>query len=221
MENKRQASRRKFHFIYKPTCLINEKYYYGMHSTDNLEDGYIGSGKYLWHSINKHGRENFKMEILEQFSSRERLKLREKDLITEDMLKNPMCMNLKLGGEGGWDNALAKNRPDRVKGAINANRSEKKTKNPEYIQKRSDIAKKLHETGKMKTPSWFGKIHNQETKNKMSLSKKTTSAGERNSQFGKCWIFNNDLKISKSVKLDECEKFLNDGWIKGRKLVFR
>lgn len=30
-----------------------------MHSTDNLDDGYVGSGKRLWNSIKKHGKENF------------------------------------------------------------------------------------------------------------------------------------------------------------------
>lgn len=38
---KRQAERRKYHYIYKTTCLITNRYYIGMHSTDNLEDGYI------------------------------------------------------------------------------------------------------------------------------------------------------------------------------------
>ena len=55
-----RASRRKYHYIYKTTCIINDKFYIGMHSTDNMEDGYIGSGKRLWHSINYHGKENFK-----------------------------------------------------------------------------------------------------------------------------------------------------------------
>lgn len=60
MENvtRKQASRRKYHYIYKTTCTITSKFYIGMHSTDNLEDGYVGSGKRLWYSINKHGKEN-------------------------------------------------------------------------------------------------------------------------------------------------------------------
>lgn len=31
------------HFIYKTTNSVNGKYYKGMHSTDVLDDGYIGS----------------------------------------------------------------------------------------------------------------------------------------------------------------------------------
>lgn len=39
----KQAVRRKYHFIYKITRLDNNRYYIGMHSTDNLDDGYFGS----------------------------------------------------------------------------------------------------------------------------------------------------------------------------------
>ena len=31
----------KYHFLYKTTNLINNKYYYGMHSTNNLNDGWV------------------------------------------------------------------------------------------------------------------------------------------------------------------------------------
>ena len=73
-----------------------------MHSTDNLNDGYVGSGKRLWYSINKYGKENFKLEILEMLPDRRSLKEREKELVNEDLLKDPMCLNLKTGGEGGF-----------------------------------------------------------------------------------------------------------------------
>ena len=49
----------KYHFLYKTTNLINNKYYYGMHSTYKLDDGYLGSGKRLRYSIRKYGKENF------------------------------------------------------------------------------------------------------------------------------------------------------------------
>ena len=59
MDNTNKANRRKYHYIYKTTNLINQHYYIGMHSTNNLEDGYIGSGKKLWSQISYHGKENF------------------------------------------------------------------------------------------------------------------------------------------------------------------
>ena len=71
------------HYIYKTTCSITGKYYIGMHSTSNLEDGYLGSGKRLWYSINKHGKENHSVEILEWLPDRCSLKLREKEIINE------------------------------------------------------------------------------------------------------------------------------------------
>jgi hypothetical protein len=72
-----------------------------MHSTSNLNDGYIGSGTLLAKAIKKHGRENFSIEILEFCDDREKLKLRESQLVTQEVLDDPMCMNLKLGGGYG------------------------------------------------------------------------------------------------------------------------
>ena len=94
---------KKYHFIYRTTNLLNGKFYVGMHSTDNLEDGYVGSGKRLGYSIRKYGLENHKFEILEFLPSREELKKREAEVVNEELLSNPLCMNLKFGGEGGWD----------------------------------------------------------------------------------------------------------------------
>ena len=93
----------RYHFIYKTTCILNDSYYIGMHSTSNLDDGYLGSGKRLNYSIKKHGKENFKREILEFFEDRISLKNRERDLVNEDLLNDPKCMNLTLGGNGNWE----------------------------------------------------------------------------------------------------------------------
>ena len=95
----KQAERRKFHYIYKITR-DDGKYYIGMHSTDNLDDGYFGSGQLLWKSIKKHGKEKHTKEILEFLPSRRELALRESELVTRDVVDDVMCLNLKLGGRG-------------------------------------------------------------------------------------------------------------------------
>ena len=57
----------KYHYFYKITNLLNNHFYYGVHSTDNLEDGYMGSGKRLHYAYKKYGMENFNKEILKFF----------------------------------------------------------------------------------------------------------------------------------------------------------
>ena len=73
-----------------------------MHSTDDLEDGYIGSGQVLWKSIKKYGKEQHRCEILEQHPDREHLALREEELVNPSTLKDPLCMNLRTGGTGNY-----------------------------------------------------------------------------------------------------------------------
>ena len=90
---------KKYHIIYKTINVLTCKYYIGMHSTDNLEDGYLGSGKRLTYSIRKYGKENHSREILEFCNSREELNSRESEIITMNEIAKKECMNLKLGGQ--------------------------------------------------------------------------------------------------------------------------
>lgn len=218
------------HYIYKTTCNVTNRFYIGMHSTSNLNDGYVGSGQRLWKSINKHGKESHSVEILEWFTNRIDLVNREKELINEDLLRDSQCMNLVLGGEGGY--TYQKFRPEHAKkfhlaGAKATNEiiKEKRKTDPEWKKKNgeniSNSLKLSYKNGTRKptnTKSFLGKSHSKETKMKMSKSKKITSLGERNSQFGTIWIYNEELKLNKKIKPEELINYT--GWIKGRKNKF-
>ena len=216
---------RKYHFIYKTTCSVNGKYYYGMHSTDDLEDGYVGSGTMLWHSIKKHGRENFKLEILEFCSDRESLKQREAELITEEMLNDPMCMNLTLGGEGGWDTVNKNTEVRKIRSHNMTKQNKTRWLDPNWIEQQSKRKtrqnKQLIKEGRLKSwkenYSWKGKKHSEETKAKMRDSLKGKQSGNKNSQFGTCWIYHGEYG-NKKIKIESIQDYLDQGWIRRRKL---
>jgi hypothetical protein len=68
-----QLAPRKYKFIYKVTNLINKKIYIGQHATDNIKDGYRGSGVALKNAFKKYGRSNFKYEILEFYNGNSKI----------------------------------------------------------------------------------------------------------------------------------------------------
>ena len=211
----RRAQRRKYHFFYKTTCLITNRYYYGMHSTDNLNDGYIGSGKRLWYSINKYGRQNHKIEILEFFDTREKLRNKEAEIVNEDLIKDPLCMNLQLGGGGGFINEehakkFHANGGKAVYRLLCHRHHEKLKNNGEYRQNYSEIMR-IATTGEKN--GFWKKTHTEETKEKMR-NHKGKAVGNKNSQYGTCWITNG--KENKKIKKED---IIPNGWYLGRKLI--
>ena len=97
-----------YYFLYKTTNTLNGKFYIGVHSTVNLNDGYLGSGTIIKKAIKKYGKEVFVREILEFFGSKEEMFARETELVSEDFVKDHSNYNVHLGGKGGWDNYLNK-----------------------------------------------------------------------------------------------------------------
>jgi hypothetical protein len=116
MKKSNRPEQRKYHYIYKITR-DDGKYYIGLHSTDNLDDGYFGSGERLWKSINYHGKEKHTKTILEMFNSRADLIAREKELVTKQIIESDgNILNLVPGG------SYFTRRPDKAEG--NKNKSE-------------------------------------------------------------------------------------------------
>jgi group I intron endonuclease len=216
------------HFIYKVTNIINNKFYIGMHSTNNLEDGYLGSGDRIKRSINKYGKENFKFEILEKFTNRELLKEREKELVNEDLLRNILCMNLVLGGSGGFislngtkngristDTILREKYGDNFKSVITKNFYENLS-NEDRILLNMKIIDGQKRSGFDFGSTFRNKKHKEESKKLIGEKNSIKQKGEKNSQYGTCWITNNTE--NKKIKKVDLSIYLDSGWIKGRKM---
>jgi len=204
---------KKYHYIYKTVNVLSGKYYIGMHSTSNLNDGYLGSGTRLRYSINKHGRDNHKVEILEFCDTRELLKQREEEIVTMNEIAKVDCMNLRVGGEGGFSSEAHRIKCSKAGSDAFKKRYYNDTKFRENFIKFKKLEMDiLRKDGKITTwkdnYDWTGKKHSDETKLKMSKSK---NIGKVNSQFGKCWI-TNEVDNKKIIKGDS----LPDGWRLGR-----
>lgn len=202
---------KRYHYIYKTTCKVTGKFYVGMHSSDSLDDGYLGSGKILGYSRRKYGDENHVREILEFCSSRDELKQREKEIVNEALLADPLNINLKYGGEGGgkiWNEA------HRIKFLEAASKSNgwKRLKrlSPDELSKRGTNSAK---TRKLNGANHKTK-HSEKTKQKISNSMCGKQTGEKNSQFGSCWVNNgiNSIKIKK----EQLDEFAQSGYLRGR-----
>ena len=70
-------------YLILPTCKDSGFYgkiYFGQHSTENLDDNYIGSGKLIKLYLKKHPNDYYK-EIIKFYDSQEELNKAEYDLI--------------------------------------------------------------------------------------------------------------------------------------------
>ena len=210
---------KKIHYLYKTTCLITNRYYIGMHSTNNMEDGYMGSGKRLRYSLRKYGMDNHIKLILEFFDNRDDLVKRETEIVNSDLVNEDNCMNLVIGG-GGFMLDDYHYKCSKKGGDIHS----KKMKNDlvyrdDRLTKLKDSIKKGHKNGKYVYNNFIGKKHSDETKKKMSESSKGIGVGETNSQYGTCWITKED--VNKKINKKDFDFYLNKGWVKGRKIIVK
>ena len=200
------------HYLYKTTCLITGRWYIGIHSTSNLYDGYMGSGKRLRYSVRKYGVNNHSKEILEFFDNREELVKKEIEIVNSDLITENNCLNLVIGG-GGFMLDDYHYKCSKAGGDVHS----EKMKNDlfyrnERLNKLKDSVKTGHKNRKYNYDNFKGKKHSDETKKKMSESSKGIGVGETNSQFGTSWITNGE----QNLKIKKEDIILYPEWVKGR-----
>lgn len=217
--------------VYKITNQINGKIYIGCHKTNDLNDNYMGSGKYLIRAQKKYGLDNFTKEILFVFDNPDDMYNKEAEIVNADFLAEENTYNLKLGGMGGFDYINANSNSadyisvrrnnglrSKTKGFVvtNARRKEDSAHLAQIVTKANETKQKnsLEKYGDAKEcyRSFAGKKHTEETKKKIGRANSKHQSGTGNSQYGTRWITNGH-ENSKILTTDS----IPDGWVLGRK----
>jgi hypothetical protein len=206
----------QYYIVYKTTNLINNKYYIGVHATNDLNDGYLGSGKNLKLAIKKYGKEHFQKDILYIYNTKEYtpeqaselMFIKESELVTNETLKDPLCYNAMLGGD---INPNMKNTTWAIKHKI-----VRKIKNEQI----KEFQNKGYTIGRHHTENsrWV----NKNNKSKLIKEELLLQYIKEGWQPGRAypitantvWVTKNDK--SQMVKKEELHNYLKHGYIKGR-----
>lgn len=200
-----------YYIIYQITNNVNGRIYIGKHKTQDLADGYMGSGKLIQKAIKKYGIDNFQKDILFVFASESEMNAKEKELVNENFVLSSDNYNITLGGSGGWDPVKSKiaflgrkhtEEAKRKIGIASANRKysdETKRKivehNKTHVKRKENISKAL-----------TGRRLSEETKQKISKAVKNNHA---NNVYKK--IDGNGVGKGKSKPKITCPHCLKEG----------
>lgn len=179
-----------YHYFYKITNVINNKFYYGVHNTSNIDDGYMGSGFALKKAIIKYGIENFKKDIIKFFETEDEAFAYEKEIVNEDMIKNEDCYNIQIGGRYFSTQGMVTVKDKDGNGFWVSQ---------DFYFKNKDIL----------NTNWTHKHHKEESKEK--VRKKMTPKDSNNNRI---WV--NKDGIVKYLLKEKLDDFLNQGWKLGR-----
>lgn len=185
--------------VYKTTNLINGKIYVGVHRTEDLDDGYLGSGKYLNNAIEKYGKENFSKDIIAICDTEEEMYALEESLVCQAFLTFFSTYNIVEGGHGGATTGIL--------GGLKCRENKLGFCGPITDRMRKARSKTIL---KFNRTAFLGKKHSEFTLNKMSLSHKGKYLGSLNSQYGTFWITN-------GIENKKSKGEIPQGWYKGRK----
>lgn len=195
------------YIIYKTTNEINGKYYIGCHQTDNINDGYLGSGKHLRYAIKKYGIDNFKFEILYSVLSKEKMFELERNIVNKDLVNDPQSYNLKIGGSGGNPGIVGA-----FLGRKHSEETKQKIRDKRALQIVSaETRKKMSANSAMKNnPALRKKVSDTLTGRICSNEHRSRVAG---ANLGKILI--NNGVIAKRISKDELAIYKNTEWVKG------
>ena len=235
----------KYRYLYKITNKLTGQYYYGIHSTLNLNDKYMGSGSKIKAAIKLLGIDNFEKEYICFYENDKLLKNAECNILSKDILNDPLCYNIAEGGGEfncsgiyyvrniitGENKPIKKNetydKKQWVHNTFGRKRINKVINNilvvkyiyEDYIQKYLDEGWFLGGTnnikGKIKINNTKINIYIDKSELQKYLDEGWIKGGLSNSSKGYVRIINKLKNKEKFINKSELQKYINKGWIRG------
>jgi len=214
MANIPKQSKRKFHIIYQTTNCSNNMIYIGAHSTDLLEDGYLGSGHRLTLAIEKYGIEKFKREILYIFENPIEMFNKEAELVNDKFLKRPDVYNIVTGGFGGYNKGTTG-----LKHMSHPKTGQRCAVHPNAISPMIEEGWVIGRNMSSTTDTvWIHSLLEKKMVKHSELSKYLSDGWKKglpkSPTSGKVWIYNSSLDEYSLCEKNELTDKLNSGWIK-------
>lgn len=201
-------------YVYIVTNDINGMQYIGRHKSEVFPDpNYLGSGVYFKKAVNKYGKENFTVRLLESVESEDELVLKEMYWIQH--YNAVESTNFYNNSHGGYSEGF-------IRGGQNIACSERSRKLNSLAHKGKKMPSSFGEHQRQlhigKPSGMLGKKHSDETKQKMSIITKQNNLNRDPIIYKKVSetakgnkMMNKDGKCIR-VHPQDFEKFLSIGW---------
>lgn len=214
MPNLNASHKLKYHIIYQITNEINGSIYIGAHSTNDLDDDYMGSGKLLKLALKKYGIENFSKKVLHIYNTPKEMYEKEANIVTEDFVSRRDVYNIVTGGFGGF------------------NRGSSGLRHITNIITGETIAVDHNKVGQFLSEEWIlggkepsnkGKIYVHKDSDRKAINKEDLdiylangwSKGYAKSHtVGKVWVYHPENDKYSLCDKSELDYYLANGWVK-------
>ena len=192
-------------YIYKTTNLLDGKIYIGQKKSPRfLGEEYLGSGKHLKLAVSKYGKENFKVELVEEIDSEDEMDNREIYWIsyynaTDDLVG----YNISNGG--------------------NVNRSMSGEHNPRYGHHMTEEEKLRQKEGFQRGKSLRGNFKRRRSEEAIAKTRETLTGHtvsqetrEKLREYNLHKVYINDGAQNKAVRPEDVGEWTTKGWQVGR-----
>lgn len=227
---------KRYHYLYQIKNKTNGMIYIGVHISNKIKNKYMGSGTNIKEAIISEGLHNFEKTILEYFDNPEAMLRRESEIVNTDFIKRTDTYNIMLGGgkltrlgfipvkdKSGKITIVSKNDPRYLSGELVHH-----TKNQATVKDKDGNCFNIDKNNpRYLSGELVGNVKGMITVKDKNYNTLQVSVNDPRYLSGELvhhskdspWVHNIKTNETIKIKSSELNKYLKDGWIRGRGIV--